>query len=248
MTFWELFLWSVYPYLVLVTLTLSLIFRRRFRPFGWTSKSSEFLEKKWLQIGSPLFHYGIIFVFFGHVAGLLVPLEFYRELGVSDETYHQLALWGGGAAGLAAAAGILLLAGRRFAHPRIRATSSFGDFVTIILLNIVIFTGISATGANAASSANFDYRQNIGPWIRGVLTLRPDAAIMQDVPLPFKIHIVAAIALFAVFPFTRLVHMFSIPLSYLARTYVLYRKRHGRAPKNSRHAVSDAGNNGGGLH
>lgn len=224
MTFWDQFLWVIYPYVVITIFIVGHLYRFNTNEFGWTSKSSEFLEKSMLRWGSTLFHWGIIFVFFGHVAGLLVPLSFYQAIGVSDELYHFLAISIGGMAGLAALIGLLILMLRRFRVKRVRATSSVGDIVAIVLLTIVIITGMSATGVNTVGTTGFDYRVTINPWIRGILTFRPDASFMATVPVAFKVHVAAAFGLFAVWPFTRLVHVFSLPLTYLRRSYVVYRR------------------------
>src|SRR5690625_5261801 len=204
----EQFLWVIVPYLVLAVFVSGHLFRFQTGQFGWTAKSSEFLEKKSLKWSSRLCHWGIIFVFFGHVGGLLVPIEVYYALGVSDELYHSFAVWGGGLAGIAAVAGVVALLMRRFRNKRVRVTSSPGDFLVIVLLTVVIIAGLVATGANTVAESRFDYRTTINPCVRGLLTFTPDATLMQTVPLSFKIHVLAALLLFAVWPFTRLVHVF----------------------------------------
>src|SRR4051794_38487954 len=98
----EQFLWVVLPYIVLTIFIGGHIYRYQYDQFGWTSKSSELLEKKYLRLGSNLFHFGIIFVFGGHVMGLLVPIEVYEALVVTEHQYHNIALIGGIPAGLAA--------------------------------------------------------------------------------------------------------------------------------------------------
>lgn len=224
-----LFFWGILPYIIVTVFVVSLVWRYKTNPFGWTSKSSEMLEKRLLRWGSVLFHYGIIAVFCGHIAGLLVPVSWYRALGVSDEAYHLAAIGGGLPAGLVALAGALILLYRRFASPRIRATSSAGDRAAIVLLVFVLLSGLVATAGNAASHTGFDYRTTIGPWVRSVLTLQPDPSLMETVPIGFKVHIGLSFALYALFPFTRLVHAFSLPLRYLNRSYVLYRRRDSAA-------------------
>jgi nitrate reductase gamma subunit len=221
----SLFLWVVYPYIVITVFVLGTLARFNYNPYGWTSKSSEILEKRLLRAGSTSFHWGIIFVFFGHIGGLLVPIQVYHALGVPDEVYHIVALSAGTIAGVAALFGIVMLLFRRLAVKRIRVTSSAGDWIALVCLLAVIVTGMMATGRNALSHSGFDYRTSINPWIRGVLTFRPDASLMVQVPAYFKVHVAAAFGLFAVFPFTRLVHVLSLPLSYLWRSYVLYRRR-----------------------
>ncbi|MFB9275157.1 respiratory nitrate reductase subunit gamma [Cohnella cellulosilytica] len=225
----EVLLWGVLPYVVLTLFVAGLIWRYATNPFGWTSKSSEMLEKRKLKWGSLLFHYGILAVFCGHIAGLLVPVEVYRRLGVSDELYHLAAIAGGMPAGIAAFVGSLILLYRRYADARIRATSSTGDRAALLVLVVVLFTGLAATAGNSLSHGDFDYRTTINPWLRGVLALQPDPALMETVPVGFKVHILTTFVLYLVFPFTRLVHVFSLPLGYLRRSYVLYRRRNGSA-------------------
>ncbi|WP_019536989.1 respiratory nitrate reductase subunit gamma [Paenibacillus ginsengihumi] len=221
----ELFLWGVLPYIILTIFVTAIIWRYVTNPFGWTSKSSEMLEKRILRWGSLFFHYGLIAVFCGHIAGLLVPVSVYRSLGISDEAYHLAAIIGGLPAGIVTFIGVLILLYRRFAVARIRLTSSAGDMIALVVLAIVIFSGLAVTSANALSHSGFDYRTTINPWVRSVLVFQPDPELMQTVPLGFKIHILTTFVLYLVIPFTRLVHLFSLPLRYLRRSYVLYRRR-----------------------
>ncbi|EKN66859.1 respiratory nitrate reductase gamma subunit [Schinkia azotoformans MEV2011] len=218
------FLWVVLPYIVLTIFIGGHIYRYNHDQFGWTTKSSQLLEKKLLRVGSNLFHWGIIFVFGGHVMGLLIPIGVYEAMGVNEHQYHTIALLGGIPAGIAATLGIIILTNRRMTVKRILQTSTKGDWVSLFFLLIVILSGMSATLLNL-DSHGFDYRTTIGPWLRGVLMLQADASLLTEVPLWFKIHMIAAMGLFAAWPFTRLVHVFSVPLRYLTRSYVIYRKR-----------------------
>lgn len=225
----ESFLWGVVPYIILAVFLTAIIWRYVTNPFGWTSKSSEILEKRILRWGSLMFHFGIIFVFFGHVAGLLVPISVYHALGVSDEAYHIAAVSGGLPAGVVTMIGVLILLYRRFTVARIRATSSTGDRVAIVVLAVVLLTGLIATTINSVHHTEFDYRTTINPWLRGLFIFQPDPELMKTVPIGFKIHIATTFVLYLVFPFTRLVHVFSLPLGYLKRSYVVYRRRGGYA-------------------
>lgn len=218
------FLWVILPYIVLSIFIGGHIYRYQHDQFGWTAKSSELLEKKLLRIGSNLFHWGIIFVFFGHVMGLLIPIGIYEAMGVTEKQYHLIALSGGIPAGLAALIGIFILIYRRTTVRRLIATSSPGDWVSLFFLAVVILSGISATFLNI-NPKGFDYRATIGPWLRSVLTFRADPGFLTGVPVWFKIHMLATFGIFAAWPFTRLVHIFSLPLRYLTRSYVIYRKR-----------------------
>lgn len=96
--------------------------------------------------------------------------------------------------------------------------------MAIVLLFIVMLAGLSSTFFNI-DAKGFDYRTTIGPWFRSLFVFQPKAEYMAEVPLWFKIHIIAAMGLFATWPFTRLVHVFSVPMKYLRRSYVIYRKR-----------------------
>lgn len=220
------FLWVIYPYIILILFLVGLYYRYQTDQFGWTAKSSEMLEKKKLRLGSNLFHIGIIFVFFGHVSGILIPKSWLSAMGVSDHLYHLMALSLGTIAGLLTLIGCIILVIRRFTDVRVRRTSSFGDMLSIILLTLIVVVGMLATLFNMTGSGEFDYRETIGPWLRGVLIFRPDYTLMSTVPVIFKIHVILGLSLFAVFPFTRLVHMLSLPVKYLSRSYVVYRKRH----------------------
>lgn len=218
------FLWVVLPYIVLTIFIGGHIYRYNHDQFGWTTKSSQLLEKKLLRVGSNLFHWGIIFVFGGHVMGLLIPIGVYEAMGVNEHQYHTIALLGGIPAGIAATIGILILTNRRMNVKRIFRASTKGDWVSLFFLIIVILSGMSATLLNI-DSHGFDYRTTIGPWLRGVLMFQANASYLTTVPIWFKIHMIGAMGLFAAWPFTRLVHVFSVPLRYLSRSYVIYRKR-----------------------
>lgn len=221
------FLWVVLPYIILTIFIGGHIYHYQNDQFGWTSKSSELLEKRLLRLGSNLFHWEIILVFGGRVMGLLIPIGVYETMGISMHQYHTIALIGGIPAGIAATFGIFILLYRRMTVRRLIANSTKGDWVSLFCLLIVILSGMSATFSNI-NSHGFDYRTTIGPWLRGILTFRADSSLLIDVPVWFKIHMLAVFGLIAAWPYTRLVHVFSVPVRYLTRSYVIYRKRRPR--------------------
>lgn len=225
----EQILWVILPYIVITIFIGGHIYRYQHDQFGWTAKSSEMLEKKKLALGSSLFHWGIFFVIGGHVMGILIPESLYQALGVSEHMYHKIAIGFGLPAGIAALSGLIILTYRRFTDKQIRKTSSAGDFITLVALLFVMTTGLAATFLNI-DSKGFDYRTTISPWFRNIFLFKPDAGLMASVPLWFKLHIMMGYVIFIVWPFTRLVHVFSMPLKYLTRSYVVYRKR---APRKS---------------
>lgn len=224
MTFLDYLLWAVFPYITLTIFVVGHIYRYNKDQFGWSAQSSEFLEKKQLKWGSLLFHWGIIFVFFGHVAGILVPKIFYDTIGISDHLYHMGALWIGGAAGVATVIGGFLFFLRRSGNRRIRNTSNTNAMFTLVFLGAVVLMGFTATVGYAATGGDFDYRTTISPWFRSILMLRPQPELMVGTPFGFQMHVILAFALFAIWPFTRLVHVWSLPLEYLGRKYIIYRK------------------------
>ncbi|MFD1848503.1 respiratory nitrate reductase subunit gamma [Oceanobacillus bengalensis] len=220
----DLLLWGIFPYIVVTIFIGGLIYRYQKDQFGWTTKSSEFLEKKRLRIGSLLFHWGILFVFGGHVLGLIIPVQLYNALGVTEHMYHIIAISFGMPAGIAAFLGIVLLCYRRLSVKRIKATSSTSDWVSLFFIILAIATGLIATSFNVDSNG-FDYRTTIAPWLRGLFIFNVQPELMASVPIWFKIHIYSTFALYVVWPFTRLVHAFSFPVRYLKRSYVIYKRR-----------------------
>ncbi len=223
----DVFLWIIYPYITLTLLVVGLFFRYSTDPMGWTSKSSELLEKRQLRLASPLFHWGILAVFAGHVAGLLIPKAFYTAIGVGNEAYHFVAVAGGRVTGTLALIGLFLLLVRRLSVRRVLLSTSTSDLVALLALVVTVGLGMGITGVYDWLHGAYHYRSTIGPWIRSILVLHPDIALMRGVPVIFKIHIVAAFTLFAISPFTRLVHIWSFPFGYLRRAPIQYRIRYG---------------------
>ena len=223
------FLWIIYPYLCVAIFIVGHIARYKYDQFSWTAKSSEFLEKKQLKWGSLLFHLGIIPVFFGHVVGLAIPAEWIDGLGISESTYHFGAVYICSIFGIMTLIGMLLLTARRLTISNVRKLSSASDIFVNFLLILIIFMGCFSTLVTNAVITDFDYRQTISIWFRHLFTFSPNAALMTGVPLSFKIHILLGFTILACWPFTRLVHVWSIPLAYTNRRYIVYRKH--KAPR-----------------
>lgn len=224
MNMFDQFLWVIFPYACLMIFVVGHIFRYRHDQFNWTAKSSEFIEKKQLMFGSLLFHLGIIPVAFGHISGLLIPKSWMNAMGVSEHMYHIGAVYIGGIFGAMTLIGMLLLTARRFTIRNVRRLSSASDLVVNVLLLFIVFMGMYATLFTNAVQPEFDYRESISIWFRGLFMLRPDASLMHNVPWSFKVHALTGFAIFAFWPFTRLVHVWSVPLNYVGRSYILYRR------------------------
>lgn len=222
------FLWVIYPYLMITIFVVGHIYRYNTDQLKWTAKSSEFMEKKILRLGSILFHVGILMVFGGHVMGLLVPKSITEQLGITEKMYHFSAIYIGGVAGLITLTGIAILLFRRVSNKRVRSTSSMGDMVIAVLLLFVVGMGVYNTLGYNLLIGEYDYRMTLSPWLRGVISFHPDAQLMYDVPLFFKFHTIFAFAIFGLWPFTRLVHVWSLPLEYLKRSFIIYRTRNAK--------------------
>lgn len=218
------FLWVIFPYLCMATFVVGHIFRYRNDQFGWTAKSSEFIEKKQLMIGSLLFHIGIMPVIAGHIAGLGIPKEWTRAVGISDHMYHMGAIWGGGFFGVVTFLGMLILTSRRFTLKRVRELSSVSDMIVNSLLLFIVFIGMYSVIGTSITQPEFDYRDSISIWFRSLLIFRPDASFMSNVPVAFQLHLLSGFLIFAMWPFTRLVHVWSVPLNYFGRSYILFRR------------------------
>jgi len=218
------FLWVIFPYLCMVVFVVGHIFRYRYDQFGWTAKSSEFIEKRQLMIGSFLFHIGIIPVFLGHVSGLGIPKQWTRAVGISDHMYHLGAVWGGGFFGIVTLIGMFILTMRRFTNKTVLKLSSMSDLIVNSLLLFIVFIGVYSSLVTNNVVVGFDYRDNISVWFRSLFTLQPNANLMNGVPIAFKLHVLTGFLIFSIWPFTRLVHVWSVPLNYVGRSYILFRR------------------------
>lgn len=220
-------LWGVLPYVAFVLLVAGIVWRYRYDKFGWTTRSSQVYESKLLNVASPMFHYGILFVLVGHLVGLFVPESWTEKVGVKEHTYHLFSLYGGTAAGIMLVLGILLLLYRRRTNaPVFRATTSNDKLMYLVLLGAIVLGMVAKL--THASGDGYNYRESIAPWARSLFTLQPDTALMAGVPVLYQIHAVVGMALIALVPFTRLIHMFSAPVQYLFRPYVVYRSKDAR--------------------
>ena len=221
-------LWTILPYATLVVLVLGTVWRYRYDKFGWTTRSSQLYETAVLRWGSPMFHFGILLVLIGHFGGLLVPKEWTEAVGISENAYHLMAVFLGTVAGVFTVVGLAVLIVRRRLVGPVFAATTRNDKAMYVVLAATIALGLLATVRANVVGAGYDYRETVSPWFRSVFYLRPRSDLMVDVPIGFQLHILAAFALFAFWPFTRLIHAFSAPIGYLTRPYVVYRSRDAR--------------------
>lgn len=239
MTTIDILLWVVLPYVSIAILVLGTIYRRRYDKFGWTTRSSQLYESDILRWGSPMFHVGILLVLVGHIGGLLIPKSWTQAVGISDHAYHVIAVGMGSAAGLLLLLGMaILVLRRRLVGPVFTATTR-NDKAMYLILGVVILLGLWTTLRVNAVGEGYDYRETVSPWFRSLFVLNPDPELMGGVPLGLQLHIVTAWVLIAVWPFTRLIHAFAIPLGYVSRPYVVYRSRDPQPPRTRTGAWGD---------
>lgn len=228
-------LFGIYPYIALAVLILGSILRYDKDPYSWRASSSQLLRRKQLIWGSVLFHVGVIVIFFGHLVGLLTPIEIFDALGISHGAKQLLAIVAGGIAGVMAIIGATMLVHRRLFDARVRATSSTSDTFIIILLWFQLLLGLITI---PISMQHLDGHEMVKfmSWAQGIFTFDFAApAHVAGVSIIFKAHLVLGLTILLVFPFTRLVHMLSAPVRYIWRPgYQVVRKRnstktaHGR--------------------
>lgn len=221
----DVVLWVVAPYLAITVFVLGHVWRYRYDKFGWTTRSSQMYESRLLRIGSPLFHFGILVVLLGHIGGLVIPKSWTEAVGVSEEAYHITAVVLGTVAGVATLGGLAILIYRRRTVGPVFTATTRNDKLMYAVLALVIVLGLAATVAANIIGGGYDYRTTISPWFRSIFYFQPDPALMADAPPLFQLHALSALLLFAIWPFTRLVHMLTAPVGYLTRPYVVYRSR-----------------------
>lgn len=222
------FLFGYYPYICLTVFVVGSALRYDRDQYTWKADSSQLLRKKDMRIGNNLFHVGIILLFFGHLVGLLMPHELYHSV-MDAATKQKLAMIAGGIFGTICFIGMTLLLKRRLFDPRIRATSKPSDIVVLLILYVQLILGL-ITIPFSAQHMDGSSMLALANWAQHIVTFRAGAAaFVVEEALIFKLHLVLGVTIFLIFPFTRLVHVFSgvaAPIKYLMRSgYQIVRKR-----------------------
>ncbi len=225
--FLDTLFFGIYPYVALAVFLLGSLVRFDREQYTWKSDSSQLLRHGRLRLGSNLFHIGVLGIFFGHLFGLLTPFAVWHALGVTPAAKQIVAITAGGVFGTMLLAGALLLLHRRFFEPRIRATTRPMDWVVLWMLAAQVALGLATL---PVSLAHLDGAEMVKlmTWAQHVVTFRGDAAsYIVDVPFIFKLHLVLGMTIFLVFPFSRLVHIWSgfAAVGYLTRAYQVVRMR-----------------------
>ncbi|MGB7755512.1 MAG: respiratory nitrate reductase subunit gamma [Salinisphaera sp.] len=221
----DFILFQIYPYLAGTVFLFGSLVRYDMSQYTWKTNSSQLLNNSMLfQIGSILFHLGVIFLFFGHLIGLLMPHALYPYLGLTPHSKQLLAMVSGGLAGAAALIGASILLYRRLFHRLVRAQSLRGDIFILILLYVQLVFGL-ATIPVSAQHLDGSEMIALAEWAQHIVTFRPGAsAYLAGVYWVFKVHLFLGLTVFLAFPFTRLVHIWSVPYRYVARRYQVVRE------------------------
>ncbi|MBV7485171.1 respiratory nitrate reductase subunit gamma [Bordetella sp. BOR01] len=221
------FVFGIYPYIALSIFLLGSLARFEREQYTWKSDSSQLLHRGQLRLGNILFHVGILGLFFGHLVGLLTPVVVWDTLGVSHSVKQGVAMVAGGVMGGLCLAGLLILLHRRLTDPRIARTTRPGDKILLLWLLVTLLLGLSTI---AVSAGHMDGHMMVlfMTWAQHIVTFQGDAAgYIADAPALFKAHLFMGLTLFAIFPFTRLVHVWSgfASVGYLGRAWQLVRPR-----------------------
>jgi nitrate reductase gamma subunit len=225
------FLFNVYPYLCLAVFFMGSLARFDRDQYTWKSDSSQLLRAGQLRWGSNLFHAGILFLFFGHLFGQLTPHSVY-EIFVTASQKQFLAVVAGGVAGAICFIGLTLLLHRRIFDPRIRLTSHRTDLAILVILWVQLVIGLSTLPASLHHVSDPQTMLRLASYLQGIATFRPDATLVAGVDWHFQAHMVLGMTIFLLFPFSRLVHVWSglATVAYFFRPYQLVRSRRLNVP------------------
>ena len=226
MSFIDFFFFGIYPYIATGIFLLGSLLRYDREQYSWKTGSSQMLSSKNFRLASILFHVGIITILLGHFAGLVIPFEIWHALGVSLAAKQIIAMGVGGLFGVLCFIGLTMLVKRRLFDPRVRATSSLMDTGILLLIYLQLIIGLFTI---YISSGHMDGNEmyNLMSWSRYLLTFRPNEAVefISGVHWVYKMHVTLGITLFVLFPFSRLVHIWSVPVQYVTRSYQIVRQK-----------------------
>lgn len=220
------FLFGIYPYIALAVFVVGCLFRYDREQYTWKTGSSQLLESKLLRLGSPAFHVGIIMVLLGHFVGLLTPHQVWDFLHITAGMKQVFAMAMGGIFGLVCLFGLVILIKRRLTNDRVRATTSTMDIVLLFLLLAQLLLGLISIFVSAGHLDGAEMLKLMS-WAQNLVLLNGQvaAAAIADVNIIFKLHIFLGMSLFVIFPFSRLVHIWSVPVGYLSRNYQVVRSK-----------------------
>ncbi|QKX15902.1 respiratory nitrate reductase subunit gamma [Microbulbifer sp. YPW1] len=217
---------GIYPFIALTVFLVGSLIRYDRDQYTWRTGSSQLLEKKKLRVGSYLFHIGVLAILAGHFVGLLTPKAVWHMLGVEASTKQALAMGAGGLFGIICFIGMTILLHRRLTNPRVRATSSRMDIAILLMLYVQLILGLLSIFVSAGHMDGAEMLK-LMTWAQSIVTLNgaEAAAAISEVHIIYKLHVFLGLTLFLVFPFSRLVHVWSVPVQYFRRNYQVVRAK-----------------------
>lgn len=216
---------GAYPYLAGAVFLLGSWIRFDREQYTWKADSSQLLSNRNMRLASNLFHVGILGIFFGHLVGMLLPHSWFLGMGISDVSHQYIAIYAGGVFGIMCLIGAAILLLRRVGNPRVKAVSRRRDTFVIGWLLVTVSLGLSTILVSSGHAAEGDVSDMVAltNYVKSIATLSVDPGLIRDVSPIFKIHMLFGMTVFLIFPFTRLVHVWSVPISYLGRAYQIVR-------------------------
>ncbi len=220
------FLFGLYPYIALTVFILGSLLRYDRDQYTWKTSSSQLLESKQLRRGSIPFHIGVIAVLLGHFVGLLTPHQVWDFLHITAGMKQIFAMAMGGFFGLICLYGLVILIRRRLTNERVKASTSLMDITILFLLLAQLLLGLSSIFVSLGHLDGTEMLKLMS-WAQNIVIFRPETAAtsIASVHIIFKLHVFLGMTLFVVFPFSRLVHVWSVPVKYLHRNYQIVRSR-----------------------
>lgn len=237
----DVLVYTVLPYVAITVFVVGHLWRYRRDQYGWGARSTQLLESRTLRYASNVFHIGVLAAIGGHLLGILVPISWTRAVGLNDDAYHVVAVVGGIGAGAAVVVGLAWLVYRRARFPRVRVTTTRMDVIVYVLLAIGIVTGMACT-LSSSFGTEVHYRETVAPYFRSLFIADPRPELMTEpgVTFIFQFHVAFVWLLYAAWPFSRLVHAWSIPIDFFRRSPIPYRSRGSRSRPPKRSAPAGA--------
>lgn len=227
MDFLHKLFFAVYPYIALTIFVVGSWIRYDHEQYTWKTDSTQLLSNANMVLASNFFHIGILMIFAGHFAGLVLPHGLWLGLGVSDMQHQWLAISAGTVFGLMCLLGGFILWMRRMFNPRVRAGSRYSDIFILSWLMVTLLLGLSTIPVSVghAHHDNPEVMIALSQWVQSILTLSPKPELLDVVDPVFKLHMLLGMTVFLLFPFTRLVHVLTAPINYLGRAYQVVRMK-----------------------
>lgn len=218
-------LFGVYPYIAIIVCVVASWIRFDREPYTWKADSSQMLNGKGFRVASNLFHIGVIFILMGHFVGLLTPESIYHHF-ISSADKQLVAMVSGGFFGILCLIGLLMLIKRRLTDDRVRASSKTSDIMILFMLLVQLILGL-LTIFVSMDHLDGSVMIQLGNWAQSIVTFQgmQAAASIESVNIIYKLHIFVGLTMILFFPFTRLVHVISVPVWYLGRRYQIVRER-----------------------